>query len=515
MPEYPIPSLAEKFFNIFSFNPTGHGITEIHQNRISEKGKQESHSYWKHQETTLKVWEAHLKGEQSIGQVPINYDSMVQWAAFDVDIYKNQINVKELIEVIETMDWPFIVLRSKSGGIHCYVFFSEPIRAVSVIEKMKDFTAFFGYGNCEVFPKQGYIGSGNNSVDFGNWLNMPYNGPMSLRYAMKKDESAHSASEFCDIVESKRISPEDFIALELPTAESEPFPDGPPCLNSIFTENLKGEGHRDTSLFNLAVYFSRVDDENVLEPLKEWNAKFEKPLPSKTVQTKARSASKKEYRYQCGNMCLKRFCRSSVCKTRQHGISSEDLDPTNDSLIQLKTEPELWYFTHQGVQVCVQRQELWNYDLLRQAFMAKGRIMLPAVKQEDWHLLLKGYLETCTVINVPPEATSRGQLISHIETWKKRATENSENLTSGNPYLDEHGHMYFRMADLKEYLRLKQFRELRDNQIVEVIQTSLEGVEKRIKAGNSTPRCWMIPKDKLDEAIQLEMTKPEPEQDNY
>lgn len=509
MSEYPIPSLAEKFFDIFSFNPTGHGTTKIIPNQFTPKGKQKSNSWWVHQATDKALWERHLNGEYSIGQVPINYEGMVQWAAFDVDIYKNQLDTAEILSIIETMDWPFILIRSKSGGAHAYVFFSRPTPAAQVIDKMMDFTAFFGFADVEVFPKQGFIGTGNSSVDFGNWLNMPYDGEMSARYALKKENEAYTASEFCDLVEARRIDPDEFHALTLPVAENEPFPDGPPCLNRIFTENLDGEGHRDTSLFNLAVYFAKKDKEN-MKPVEDWNAKFAQPLDARAVSTKIKSATKKDYRYQCGNMCLSRFCKASVCKTRTFGIDNEDMDPTNQSLIQLRTEPELWYLTHQGVQVCVQRAELWNFDLLRQAFMAAGRIMMPTMKQEDWLLLLRKYLSTCTVVDVPPEATSRGQLIEYIQEWMKTAIEDPENICNNKPAFNKNRDLLFRMSDLKELLRLKQFRALPDNKIVEVIQNTLDGREKRVTLKNGqTPRCWCVPAGKLEEAIQLEIKQPE------
>lgn len=509
MPEYPIPSLAEKFFDIFSFNPTGHGTTQIIPNQLTPKGKQKSNSLWVHQPTTKAIWERHLNGQYSIGQVPVNYEGMVQWAAFDVDIYKNQLDIKSILSIIRTMGWPFILIRSKSGGAHAYVFFTRPTPAVAVIEKMQDFTAFFGFANVEIFPKQGFIGTGNAAVDFGNWLNMPYDGPESTRYAFKEENEGYNASEFCDLVEAGRVDPDEFLNILLPASENEPFPDGPPCLNRIFTENLDGEGHRDTSLFNLAVYFSRKDKDN-MEPVAEWNAKFGEPLRDTAVKTKVRSALKKEYRYQCGNMCLKRFCKASLCKQREFGIDNEDLDPTNQSLIQLKTDPELWYFTHQGVQVCIQRQELWNYDLFRQAFMAAGRIMLPSMKQDDWLLQLRSYLSTCTVVDVPPEATSKGQLIEYIQEWAKVATEDLANLCNNKPAYNKNRDILFRMRDLKELLRLRQFRNLQDNKIVEILQNDLGGKDKRVKLPNGeTPHCWCIPAGKVEEAIELEIHQPE------
>jgi hypothetical protein len=507
MSEYTKTQLAEKFFNIFSFNPTGHGTTKILPNQFTPKGKQKSDSWWVHQPTTNKLWESHLNGDYSIGQVPVNYEGMIQWAAFDVDIYKNQLPFEETLTLIETMAWPFILIRSKSGGAHAYVFFTEPTAAAPVIEKMKDFTAFFGFADVEVFPKQGFIGTGNDAVDFGNWLNMPYDGDNSLKYALKRGEEAYTASEFCDLVEAKKMSPSEFHNLVLPASENEPFEDGPPCLNRIFTEQLDGEGHRDTALFNLAIYHARKDKEN-MTPVTNWNNKFQQPLPDRVVRTKVRSATSKEYRYQCGNQCLKRFCKASVCKTREFGIDNEDLDPTNQSLIQLRTDPELWYFTHNNVQVCVERKDLWNYEFLRQAFMAAGRIMLPARKQEDWLGLLTSYLTTCTVIDVPPEATGAGQLIDYIQEWSKLATDDLSQICNGRPAFNKNGDLLFRLPDLKELLRLKQFRALPDNKIAEVLQSKLKGIEKRISVAGKTPRCYRIPAGTLEDPVHMQINQP-------
>ena len=88
------------------------------------------------------------------------------------------------------------MFRSKSGGAHVYLFVQEPIPAKDMIDKLKSFSAFFGQGVCEIYPKQPKIGNRKDDSKYGNWINMPYSGSPTLQYAIKPDGTGYPPDEF-------------------------------------------------------------------------------------------------------------------------------------------------------------------------------------------------------------------------------------------------------------------------------------------------------------------------------
>ena len=102
---------------------------------------------------TLATFTAHLKGEQSVGIVPINEDNNCWWGAIDVDMYP--LDHTKLVKRIKELKFPLVVCRSKSGGGHIYLFLKEAVPAEVVQNKLKEITAEIGYADTtEIFPKQ-------------------------------------------------------------------------------------------------------------------------------------------------------------------------------------------------------------------------------------------------------------------------------------------------------------------------------------------------------------------------
>ena len=96
-------------------------------------GKKSGTSFTSNYPHALEMWESHLKGEKfkvkttrsiveadSLGLCPINNNSKCKWGAIDLDNYKP--DVKELFKKIKSLNVSTIPFRSKSGGIHLYIF---------------------------------------------------------------------------------------------------------------------------------------------------------------------------------------------------------------------------------------------------------------------------------------------------------------------------------------------------------------------------------------------------------
>ena len=150
----------------------------------------------------------HLKGESfevklptkkttmadSLGICPINKDSECTWGAIDLDDYKP--NYKELFKKLESINVPLLPFKSKSGGIHVYIFLDKPVKALLLREKLHSIKNVFG--SCKpdkIFPVQKYIDLDKGSA--GSWINLPYyNYKETERYMIKEDGSKASIEEF-------------------------------------------------------------------------------------------------------------------------------------------------------------------------------------------------------------------------------------------------------------------------------------------------------------------------------
>ena len=67
---------------------------------------------------------------------------------------------------------PLVICRSKSGGAHCFVFFTEPVPAARVVSKLAAWAAALGY--VKALRSSLSRTARYNDDDVGNWLNMPY-----------------------------------------------------------------------------------------------------------------------------------------------------------------------------------------------------------------------------------------------------------------------------------------------------------------------------------------------------
>jgi len=127
-----------------------------------------------HKELTDAHWDAHLNGEVGLGIVPVLQDDTVWWGAIDVDKYESMGQIGIKIEArVSKLGLPLCITRTKSGGAHCWVFFSEPAPAYEVIETLKKWTKLIGFQpgqKVDIFPSQESV----KNLDAGGWVNLPY-----------------------------------------------------------------------------------------------------------------------------------------------------------------------------------------------------------------------------------------------------------------------------------------------------------------------------------------------------
>ena len=90
-----------------------------------ERGKKQAHYATIHEPVTADVWSQHLDGKIRLGLKP-EIDNKCKWACIDVDPnnYKDY-SEKKYVQIIKKYKLPFVPVKSKSGGLHIFIFFSE------------------------------------------------------------------------------------------------------------------------------------------------------------------------------------------------------------------------------------------------------------------------------------------------------------------------------------------------------------------------------------------------------
>ena len=189
---------TERFRNIFAGleERFGYHIAD-YENSSSEKKSGISRTSDYHH--TIQMWEAHLKGEKfdvivkgrtikadSLGLCPIiNKKNKCWWGAMDLDNYKP--SIPELFKKLKSLNVPTIPFRSKSGGIHLYIFLKECVSALLMREKLHSIKHVFGVEKPDrIFPVQKYLDLDKGSA--GSWINIPYyNYKNTERYMIKED----------------------------------------------------------------------------------------------------------------------------------------------------------------------------------------------------------------------------------------------------------------------------------------------------------------------------------------
>lgn len=504
-------SLAKEFLSIFRSHPNVYGRTEVTEG-FDENGKANSKSWLQKEELTEEVWEQHLAGKQSIGCVPIKPNNMVSWGAIDIDLYQEQLNMESILRKISEASLPFVLCRSKSGGGHLYLFLENQVLAKHMVEKLEKFAAYFGQGGSEIFPKQVTIGKDENDADYGNWINMPYNGETSLRYALNESNERVPMEDFPDYCKARMLTTSAFKDLDLPEIE-EILPEGPPCLNYIFKERADLSEMRNITLSNAAVYLKKAYGDEWPNHLNTLNQKFSEPLGDRELEAIKKSYEKKDYRYQCSKEPLCHYCDSRKCKAKQFGIGKDEIVPSNRSLTKLNTDPPLWYITIDNNRIALTTDQLFNFTQFNKRCLEILNRVFQPYKQSEWLENLASIVQNCTVIDIPEELTEKGVFHEILQDFLfgSHDDESPQCLIQGIPWRTPTA-FYFRRKDLQKRLDLEKFKDLKGNEITNLLKQKYEGQAKTQRIGSTTVHCWKVPSTHFQDSPELELLESKPDE---
>jgi hypothetical protein len=337
---------------------------------------------------------------------------------------------------------------------------------------------------------------------------MPYSGNPTLQYAFDIEGKALNPEEFLTYAQSKTLSVDEFKDLVVPTLDVEELPEGPPCLNYIFQNRTQHSESRNITLSNVAVYLKKAQPTDWKQLLPKFNRKFSEPLEDREVEAIISSYSKKDYKYQCSNQPLCKYCDASLCGQRKFGIGGEEFLPNNRSLMQLKSDPPLWFLTLDDSEIQLTTEQFDSFNQFNQKVMEKLLFKYPPIKQDDWVKQQNLLLKNCTQIDIPFEMTPVGQFVEYVSMFCASASDNPNALKSGP--IKVNGNYLFRMIDLKDYLNQQRFKELPDNKILSSLKQVLKAdatMHTMKEPIRLKVRCWRV----RDENLRLDPSAPMPD----
>lgn len=480
--------LAQRLRNLFAGYEDAFGIFEINDTRERD-GKQVGKVALVKRPVTEEVWRQHLTGAQALGIIPIRGDNTCLFGAIDIDAY-GSFDHSALAKKVDKSRFPLALTRSKSGGAHLWIFFTDPVPAALVQTKLREFASAIGFGRSEIFPKQSEILVDRG--DLGNWINMPYyNGAEGGRYGIDAEGRILSVEEFVAIAELKKISAKQLKEFKIKVKDD--LSDGPPCLQHLITQGFP-DGTRNNGLFALGVYARKAFPDSWEAKLEEYNGLYmDPPLAHSEVKEIAKSLKKKDYQYTCSNPPICHHCNASVCRGRKFGVGEHSGMPTIGGLTKFASNPPIWFVDVEGGgRLELATEDLQSQGRFQKVCMETLNMMPPFMGVKAWQALIQSLMENVTIIQPPNDASPVAQFDHYVNEYlTARPSQKKDDLLRGKVIYDGSNWM-FRMVDLLDYLQRHRFITFKQNQIAMMLQDRWKAKHKFINIKGKGVNVYVI-----------------------
>lgn len=498
--------MIERLRSIFAGLESAYGATKI-TNEIRHDGKNEVRSFTVKRPVTDELWENHLKGvEPALGIVPINENNECKWGCIDIDTYP--FDHKKLIQKIRKNNYPLVVIRSKSGGAHVFLFTEEFIPASLMRQKLILMASNLGYAKAEIFPKQSTIKAERG--DIGNFLNMPYHGgDRTVRYAIGDDGNSLTIEEFVKeydkYVQTQEIL-KNFLIEKINNKKiKEHFPDGPPCLNTIINTGpiIEGNGDvaasgRDNGLFNIGVYLKKSDSTGWEDKIEDYNVEkyIKPPLKSSDVIRIKEQVGKKDYDFRCKDKPICNFCNEKVCYSKPFGKGEEVRMPAITTIRKYASEPPIFFVTVDEQTIEVDAPTLHDPEKFSVVCMTElGTPLLPQAKL-IWRKMLAKLMKNMDPIEAPDDTRLDVQMKDLLTEFISRDGKSIEDVLKRKPFT-ESGISHFKFKDFWGFLiRSKTWpdKTYTKNKTIRLLEELFSGKEKVVKINDKSVKVWTVEK---------------------
>jgi hypothetical protein len=474
--------MERNFIEYFTGLQRNFGFADLTKNiKDPTTGKLKPEYGWSKQPITEQDYLDHLEGNKSIGIQPCDDDGVARFGAIDIDSkdYKD-FSIKKYLDIIKQYDLPLIPIKSKSGGLHLYVFLKEPVKAL-VIKKFLEsllFTLQLPL-RIEIFPKQTELGkdSEGNFIN-GNFINLPYYNK-SERVAINFDGKAFSFDQFIKVIEANLKTEKELEEFSLAHVKTvlqggpSEFDDGPPCLQIMAKEPLT-DG-RDRWLYNYMVFAKKKYPDNwdkkVIQAAQDYFKRNEQGIndwDEKKVRDKIRSWKKDSTKgHSCTQEPIVSYCMKSECLKRTFGVASDRkrMFPSLTGLQKINYPEPQYTFNVElpGGKVKNIRAkyigEVNQQQELRSLIMKSADIFVPTVKTFEFEEIINKLFPPKDVINPPKGTTPDEQLEEYLKEYLNGPQAKSHASFKSGAVLIEDEYAYFKWSSFCNLLKNKEFKE--------------------------------------------------------
>ena len=323
--------MIDEFVKLFSGLQENFGKADMSKVEFDEeRNKIKPHYMWAQASVTPFHYKQHLDGTISIGIQPCTKEGKASFGCIDVDPENyNNFNIVLLLSYIEKYKLPLIACRSKSGGLHLYLFLKVAIDAQTMRDSLASLLLPLELKRTtEIYPKQVELEPDEHGNISGNFINLPYQKEKeTTRYALDKNNKSLSLEQFIKRAKESQFNPEELEKLitrceeEVLKGGDPEFEDGPCCLQRLSKTKL-GDG-RDRFMYNYMVFAKKKYKDQWPDKVNEANKYFTKPWSLKEINDKIKAWSKDTAGHTCTDEILEPVCIRHKCVKRKFGIKSD------------------------------------------------------------------------------------------------------------------------------------------------------------------------------------------------
>lgn len=499
-------SSVDDFAELFKGNDKAYGTFSVNDINTPEGQKVEGKAFTKEGTLGFDEYSSHLNGISRIGIIPIRQDGTCSFAAIDVDKYDS--SYKSIVRAIYKYSLPLVPFRSKSGGLHLFMFLDVVTDAKRVIKVMNFYRKAFGLGkSTEIFPKQTSLTDGAK----GNWINLPYfNAENTKQYLINSDFTPCPLDEAVVRIAEKKVTNDRLNSI----MDELPLFDAPPCLQTIYM--LGDTQERNQYLFSLARYYKAKDGDDFEFAVMKANNELDRPLPpTEITDTIIKAHKKKNYSYKCEQEPICSFCDKMECKSRKYGIGGAEVSNLSyEDFIQYGTEEPYYEWIINGTPLkFFNEADIINQNKFREQCFKKLHILPFKLTDFNWTETVNKALKNVIVkddeekagMSLTPAQLFREYLVEFLT--KRAVASNQEQVLIDRVYLDpkENGYI-FKPKNLSTFLiHQKQFRAYGQQEINDKLK--MMGCTTKnyyISSKKKQVRTWILPCESIANYVEEE-----------
>jgi len=476
--------MVKQFKDIFSGLKRNYGCAKLNQSQVDPAtGKIKPVYEWTGKEITDQDYEDHLNGIKSIGIQPCDDNGMAQFGAIDIDDKQHSYSnfpYKQYLEIIAEYKLPLVPVKSKSGGLHLYLFLKQPAKSVFIRNFLDKLLLCLKLPpNVEIYPKQTELGKDGEGNDInGNFINLPYYNK-SERTAFNLDGTKFTFEQFLEVAELNSYTADELEEFaidhvkQMLSGGGEEFVDGPPCLQRMTREKLS-DG-RDRFLYNYMVFAKKKYPDNWEEMVKGApNKYFATDLngnvdwSEEKTKKKLSSWGKETKGHTCNEDPIFNFCMKAECRNRKFGYLSDKkkVFPSLSGLQKI-TYPEPEYTFNVTLQDGQTTKEVRAknikqvivQDEIRAIIANAAGVVPPKVKQNDFQDILDSLFPPKLTTSPPKGTTPDEMLEEYLKEYLRGPKATTYAAFKKGATLIEEDSAFFTFPSFYDSLKNKEWKD--------------------------------------------------------